>query len=204
METGVIMSKTHSAAYRRKQKAKEQQQKKIMLIGGAGLALVLLGALLWLSMQSGGSQLASGIPAPVQPGNPAPDFELKTLDGETAVLQDHSGEVILINFWATWCPPCKAEMPDLNAYYLANQEKGFTILGVNAQEDQKTVSNFIQATGFSFPILLDSFGDVANQYQVHSYPTTIVVGRDGEIKYIHNGIISPTQLETIVTPLLSG
>ena len=198
------MSKPHSVAHRRKQKAKEQQQKKIIFIGGAGLALVLLGILLWMSMQPASSQTASGIPAPVQPGNPAPNFELKTLDGTTAALQDYAGEVVLINFWATWCPPCKAEMPDLNDYYLANQDKGFTILGINAQEDQATVNKFIQATGFSFPILLDSFGKVASQYQVHSYPTTIVVGRDGEIKYIHNGMISPAQLESIVTPLLAG
>lgn len=93
-------------------------------------------------------------------------------------------------------------MPAINAYYEANQAKGFTVLGVNAQEDRRTVSQFIEVNGFTFPILLDSRGDVAQQFQVRSYPTTIILDRTGAIQYIHNGLITPEQLQTIVTPYL--
>jgi peroxiredoxin len=193
------MSKTYSVARRRQQKEKQEKQRKTMMIAGSVLALVLLGLLLWSGLQS-----PERVPALIAPGNPAPNFELMTLNGETAVLDDHAGDVVLINFWATWCPPCKAEMPAINAYYEANQEKGLTVLGVNAQEDRATVSKFIAANGFTFPILLDSVGDVARQFQVNSYPTTIVVDRHGTIQTIHNGLITAEQLETIVSPYLEG
>jgi peroxiredoxin len=195
------MSKTYSVARRRQQKAKQEKQRKQLMIGGGLLAIVLLGFLLWSSMQSSGNQLA---PVLIEPGNPAPNFELMTLDGETAVLDEYAGDVVLINFWATWCPPCKAEMPDINAFYQANHDKGFTVLGVNAQEDQSTVSKFIEANGFTFPILLDSVGDVARQFQVNSYPTTIIMDREGTIQTIHNGLITAEQLEAAVTPLLEN
>ncbi len=193
------MSKTYSVAKRRQQKAKEEKQRKhIMMVGGV-LAVLLLSALLWLSLRP---SAASSAPALIAPGHPAPNFELMTLDGETAVLEAYAGDVVLINFWATWCPPCKAEMPDINAFYEANKENGLTVLAVNAQEDANTVGRFIEANGFTFPILLDSVGDVARQFQVNSFPTTIVVDRNGEIQMIHNGLITRAQLEANVKPLL--
>jgi len=193
------MSKTHTAASRRQDKAKQAKQRKTIIMVAAALGIVFFSALLWLSVQT---PQAASVPVLLEPGSPAPNFELTTLTGETAVLDDYIGDVVLINFWATWCPPCKAEMPAINAYYQANQAKGLTVLGVNAQEDQRTVSQFIEANGFTFPILLDSQGDVAAQFQVRSYPTTIVLDRAGAIQYIHNGLITAAQLETIVTPYL--
>ena len=195
------MSKTHSVARRRQEKEKQEKQRKIFMIAGGVLAVVLMGVLLWSGLAASGS---STVPVLVAPGQPAPHFELMTLAGETAVLDDYAGDVVLINFWATWCPPCKAEMPAINAYYEANQEKGLTVLGVNAQEDRATVSKFIAANGFTFPILLDRVGDVARQFQVNSYPTTIIVDRNGTIQTIHNGLITAEQLETLVTPHLES
>ncbi len=195
------MSKTYSVARRRQQKEKQGKQRKSMMIVGGVLAVVLLGVLLWSGLAASGN---SAVPVLVAPGQPAPDFELMTLDGKTAVLEDYAGDVILINFWATWCPPCKAEMPAINAFYEANQEKGLTVLGINAQEDRGTVSKFIATSGFTFPILLDSAGNVARQFQVNSYPTTIIVDRTGTIQTIHNGLITAEQLETLVTPHLNS
>lgn len=189
------------AASRRQEKAKQEKRRNRMMFMAGGLGLVLAGILLWLGSQS---SAASSAPVLIEPGQPAPNFELTTLAGETAVLEDYAGDVVLINFWATWCPPCKAEMPAIQAYYAANQANGLTVLGVNAQEDKNTVSRFIEANGFTFPILLDSQGDVASQFQVRSYPTTLVVDRTGTIHTIHNGLITMDQLESIVTPLLSG
>ena len=195
------MSKTYSVARRRQQKEKQEKQRKSIMIVGGVLAVVLLGILLWSGLAASGN---SAVPVLVAPGQPAPHFELMTLDGKTAVLDEYAGDVVLINFWATWCPPCKAEMPAINAYYKANQEKGLTVLGVNAQEDRATVRKFIEANGFTFPILLDRVGDVARQFQVNSYPTTIIVDRNGTIQTIHNGLITTEQLETLVTPHLES
>ena len=195
------MSKTHSVARRRQQKEKQEKQRKSIMIAGSMLAVILLGVLLWSGLAASGN---SAVPVLVEAGQPAPNFELMTLDGETAVLDEYAGDVVLINFWATWCPPCKAEMPAINAYYEANKEKGLTVLGVNAQEDRATVGKFIEANGFTFPILLDSVGDVARQFQVNSYPTTIIVDRNGTIQTIHNGLITAEQLETWVTPYLES
>lgn len=195
------MSKTHSVARRRQQKEKQEKQRKSIMIVGGVLAVVLLGILLWSGLAASGS---NAVPVLVAPGQPAPNFELMTLEGETAVLDEYAGDVVLINFWATWCPPCKAEMPAINAFYEANQEKGLMVLGVNAQEDRATVSQFIETNGFTFPILLDSVGDVARQFQVNSYPTTIIVDRNGTIQTIHNGLITAEQLETMVTPYLES
>ena len=195
------MSKTYSVARRRQQKEKQEKQRKNFMIAIGMLVVIFLGALLWLGLNPTASD---AVPVLVAPGQPAPNFELMTLAGETAVLDEYAGDVVLINFWATWCPPCKAEMPAINAYYEANQEKGLTVLGVNAQEDRATVGKFIEANGFTFPILLDSVGDVARQFQVNSYPTTIIVDRNGTIQTIHNGLITAEQLETLVTPHLES
>jgi peroxiredoxin len=195
------MSKTHSVARRRQQKEQQAKQQKIIMMAAAGLAIVLLGVLLWSGLGTSGTQT---VPVLIEPGQPAPNFELMTLAGETAVLEEYAGNVVLINFWATWCPPCKAEMPAINTYYEANRENGLTVLAVNAQEDRSTVSKFIKANGFTFPILFDNVGDVATQFQVHSYPTSIIVDRDGVIQAVHNGLITPEQLEEVVTPLLSS
>ncbi len=137
-----------------------------------------------------------------QQGKVAPGFSLLSLTGETTTLNDYKGQVVLINLWATWCPPCKAEMPTLNAYYQANKDKGFVVLAVNDQEDATTVNNFIKTSRFTFPVLLDTQHQVLDTYNVRALPTTFIIDRDGVIRYVHMGEISRQQLEEIVGPLL--
>ena len=194
------MSRSYSVARRRQQKAKQEKKRKQIIFAVGVLAVVFLGILLWSGLQSNRGEAG---PALIAFGYPAPNFELETLTGETAVLEDYQGDVVLINFWATWCPPCKAEMPDINAFYQANQNDGLTVLAVNAQEDKSTVGRFIESNGFVFPVLLDPVGDVARQFQVNSFPTTIILDRDGTIQTIHNGLITAEQLDAVVTPLLA-
>lgn len=186
---------------RRKQQQKQRSQRYTFI----GIALFIIGImlLLWMALQQGGGQtVIQSAPEVVERGKPAPTFTSPSLAGSEIALADYAGDVIVVNFWATWCPPCKAEMPGINAFYEAYQDEGLVVLAVNAKENEATVRPFIEASGFSFPVLLDPAGSVVNQYQVRSFPTTIVVDRDGVVQYIHTGMISPEELEAVVAPLL--
>jgi len=200
------MSRAPSTHSRRQRQAKKEKQTRLVIVWAAGLLVLGMMGLLYVSLQSrnsaGSSSTVPVAAGPVQKGQPAPDFTLTTLDGNEATLSDYAGQVVVVNFWATWCPPCKAEMPDIHDYYQANQDKGLTVLAVNAQEDENTVSRFIESTGFTFPVLLDSQGKVEQQYQVRSFPSTFVIDRDGNVVYIHVGLITPDVLSSVIDPLL--
>ncbi|GAB4418371.1 MAG: TlpA disulfide reductase family protein [Anaerolineae bacterium] len=161
-----------------------------------------VGMLLWLGWQSADRQAASAPRGLIRVGQPAPDFSLPALNGETIRLNDLKGQVVLVNLWATWCPPCKAEMPVIDTFYQAQQQAGFTALMVNAQEDGATVQAFIKANGFGFPVLLDSQGELMNLYGVRGLPTTFIVDRNGLVRHIQSGAITEAELEAVVSPLL--
>ena len=197
------MSHMRNRNHNRQQQDKKEQQIRLMTYGSIGLLFLGLMGLLWVSLQPDVEPETAVTTGSAQMGQLAPDFSLPTLGGGETNLSDYAGQVVLVNFWATWCPPCKAEMPDINAYYEARQDDGLVVLAVNAQEDAATVSSFIEATGFSFPVLLDSDGRVEQQYQVRSFPMTFVIDRDGRVVYIHNGLISPDVLTAVLDPLLS-
>jgi cytochrome c biogenesis protein CcmG/thiol:disulfide interchange protein DsbE len=110
----------------------------------------------------------------------------------------------LINGWATWCPPCRAEMPALQAFYDAHRDQGFVILAINAGESQGTVSAFISQMDFTFPVLLDPGERVLSSLGTTGLPTSFVVGQDGVVSYIHAGGLTMDVLETRVTPLLAA
>ena len=122
----------------------------------------------------------------------APDFTLATLDGSTVRLADLRGKVVLLNFWATWCPPCKAEMPDLDALQrIYGESQGLVVLGINLQEDAGTVASFVQERNLSFPVLLDTDGTVTSGlYQVRPLPTSFIIDRQGYIRDVWNGQIA--------------
>ncbi|MGQ9489217.1 MAG: TlpA family protein disulfide reductase [Anaerolineae bacterium] len=122
----------------------------------------------------------------------APDFALPTADGQMVRLKDLRGQVVLLNFWATWCPPCKAEMPDLDALH---REYGarhrFTVLGINMEENAEVVAGFAQQRGITFPLLLDTDGRVSNKlFVVRSLPTSMIIDREGFIRDAWTGQIS--------------
>lgn len=149
----------------------------LILLAGAGW--------IWVSKAPPGNAVAARPPAPRQ-GFSAPDFTLQTLDGETVRLSDLRGQPLLINLWASWCPPCKAEMPAFENVYREYKDKGFQILAINAtnQDNLNNAINFVQEYKLTFPILLDTNGEVSRQYHLNSLPTSFFVDRNGVIQQV--------------------
>lgn len=125
-------------------------------------------------------------------GQQAPNFELLDMEGNRVELSDYRGERVLINFWATWCPPCRAEMPHMQSFYEDFQAKGVVVLGINLTSTEKSadvVPPFAERFGLRFPILLDSEGDVMSMYHVRGYPTTYVLDSSGTVRETFIGAI---------------
>jgi peroxiredoxin len=160
------------------------------------VALTLLSALIgvrqWHQRQH--SVAEQSRPDPKLAATRAPDFKLVATDGSTVSLADLRGKVVLLNFWATWCPPCRTEMPDLNALYRDNGSKhDFVVLGVDLEESQQQVEAFARDFKVAFPLLLDSSGKVTTEsFAVRTLPTSIVVDREGYIRDTWTGQI-PSQ-----------
>ena len=125
-------------------------------------------------------------PSPLQ-GFPAPDFELENLEGDLISLSDYYGSIVLINFWATWCPPCRAEMPMFQDRYEHYGDQGFEILAVNYDAGLREVLTFQHEHDLSFPILIDASRRVQGLYGIWSFPTSFIVDREGIIRYVHLG-----------------
>jgi peroxiredoxin len=138
----------------------------------------------------------------LQAGDPAPDFQFQNAAGEPVALSDFRGNVVMINFWATWCGYCKMEMPYIQQVYDEWQEKGLVLLAIDLGEDADTVAKFIQEQGLSFPVLLDSDMKVATQYKVASLPTTLFIDKDGIIQGIQVGAFSSKEVIESVLSLL--
>lgn len=132
-------------------------------------------------------------------GAKAPNFELKTLTGETVKLSDFKGKKVMLNFWATWCPPCKAEMPEMEQFYKeANQD--ITILAVNL-DPENDVKGFIAKNGITFPILLDSEDKVNRVYQIVSIPTTYFIDGSGVIQNKFTGAMQKDMMKQFANEL---
>ena len=125
-------------------------------------------------------------PAPLA-DHPAPDFTLTNLDGTNIALSDLKGQVLLLNVWATWCPPCRVEMPTIQAAYEQYHDQGFTVVAVNLQEDPSPVAAFMRDYQLTFPVLLDSDGQVSRIYQAFSLPSSFFVDRQGVIRAVYHG-----------------
>jgi cytochrome c biogenesis protein CcmG/thiol:disulfide interchange protein DsbE len=169
------------------------------------ISILAVGALwIWLSMVPPGSMTQGVIPAP-QEGFYAPEFELTTLNGEEVALSDLRGKAVLVNFWATWCPPCRTEMPAMQRVYDDYSRGEFVVLAVNTtyQDRSADVVDFVAEQGLKFPILLDNTGAVSNRYQIRSMPTSFFIDPDGLIsEIVIGGPMSEALLRTRVDRLL--
>jgi peroxiredoxin len=149
---------------------------------------------------------AAGLGSAVRVGSPAPDFTLFSLAGPPVSLHQQKGKVVLVNFWTTWCPPCREEMPALQKAHERLADQGLVVLGVNwTQVDNLAdVQAFVAELGLTFPILLDSDGVVSEDlYQVLGLPTSVLIGRDGTVRAIRIGILDLQELESTLQVFLS-
>jgi cytochrome c biogenesis protein CcmG, thiol:disulfide interchange protein DsbE len=161
--------------------------RKILILLGGGLLLGLgLAVFFFLSANN---PVGAGYPAAPVTGSLAPDFKLITINGENLALSQLRGKVVLVNFWATWCPPCKEEMPLLQA--LANQHASDTVvLGVNYDEEAMAVQGFVTENHLTFPVLLDPGGKIPDLYRVRAYPSTFFIDAAGKVGAYHIGLLS--------------
>jgi len=118
---------------------------------------------------------------------PAPQFTLSARGGPNVSLAQYHGQVVMINFWASWCGPCRQEMPLLESIYKKYNKLGFTLLGVNVEPDSKAADDWLQATPVSFPILYDKDSKVSKLYEVAGMPSTVIIDRRGKLRMLHRG-----------------
>ena len=170
-------------------------------------ALVLVMTAAWLFM-AGGLEAVRGMFGPSRPtssadvGQPAPEFRLPLAGGEEVALADYRGKVLLLNFWATWCTPCRAEMPAIEQVYRAHRERGFEVLAVDVQENEADVLKFLGEVGVSFPSAIDASGDVVRRYRANALPTTMLIDREGIIREVRVGPYTEQMLEDRLAKLL--
>lgn len=139
--------------------------------------LLSLAALVWCGVAS----------AAVTVQAPAPDFTLRNAEGRNLRLKEQRGQVVLVNFWASWCGPCKQEMPHFNRLHDKYRSAGFVLLGVNIDEDAQLGAATAGRWGLKFPVLLDTDKTVVRQYDLGSMPATVLIDRDGRVRHLHRG-----------------
>lgn len=188
----------------KKNRRKNNSNAGLTFILGVGLVLIGLATLLVLT---GGKDTATSQPisrsvTPMEVNYPAPELSLQNVNGAAESLIDYRDKVVLVNNWATWCPPCKAEIPTLEAYYKAHTTDGFVIIGVEAGEPQNDVLKFVQDNGMTYPVWIDLNGAALDAFNNENLPSSYVIDRTGTVRLAWVGEISSEMLEKYITPLL--
>ena len=175
----------------------------------AAVVVAIAAVIWWLEAGGNGGGVSStgerygpvALPAALAPvganvsaeeGALAPDFLLQALEGEETRLSDFRGQPVVLNFWATWCGPCRKEMPQFIAAYDAHREEGLVVIGLNLQESESIIRPFVDDFGIDFPVLIDRDGEVGDDYRLLGLPATYFIGRDGVIE---SAFIGPFQAE---------
>jgi|CXWL01.1.fsa_nt_gi peroxiredoxin len=173
----------------------------LLILGGGLLIGLAIGAIVFIGLPTFGNDgsavtdVGGGTPAPAPiVGSPAPDFTLKNIEDESITLSDLKGKPVLINFWATWCGPCRIEMPAIEAAYQAHKSEGFTVLAVDADEPKADVVDFADSLNLTFEFLLDPGLAVNDLYRIRAYPSSFFIGRDGVVAAYQIGTMTESQL----------
>ena len=185
---------------------KTYQILKIVLLVLIAIALVLGGVVLYRNF--GGEQQADAVmEETVPPENLAPDFTVYDIDGNAHSLSDYRGKPVILNFWASWCGPCKAEMPDFEEAYLEyGDEIQFLIVDLTdgVQETVASASEYIAQQGYTFPVFYDTDLSGARSYEVYAIPVTYFIDAQGSIRATNEGMITPEQLQQNIEALLAA
>lgn len=166
------------------------------------LAMALVGLLIWLVVMARTGLAFFSSVSPTQE-HPEIDFTVKNLSGASVSLSSLRGKVILVNFWATWCSPCKDEMPLLQQYYDAHKAEDFVLLGVNVSDDAEDAQAYITQYGYTFPVWSDPPGNVLIQLHMNGLPASLVVDARGKLVQRWIGPLAREDLENVITPLLT-
>jgi peroxiredoxin len=167
----------------------------LFLLGGALIPLLI-------NAQQKALEQVSPIFSPLTSDYPAPNLTLVDLQGNPTSLEQYRGLVVLVNNWATWCPPCRTEMPELQAYFSAHASQGFVVVAIESGDTSNQVSPFVGTLSLTFPVWLDLQGIALEKFQNWNLPSSYVIGRDGMIRLSWTGAINQSTLEHYVTPLL--
>jgi len=187
-----------------KKKYRRKQKKQFPVLPAVIGGLLIIFAI--LSADSPKAESNTGSPnsvVPVKVSYAAPELSLQNIKGKTESLADYHDMVVLVNNWATWCPPCKAEMPTLVAYHNEHNADGFSVIAVEAGEPLETVSPFVKNFGMTFPVWLDPNGASLRAFGNGTLPNSYVIDRTGTVRYAWTGEISKAMLEKYVTPLIA-
>jgi peroxiredoxin len=169
----------------------------------AGIGLVIVALLLLPQKQGSPTTTESFSSVPAEVNFPAPELTLQNLNGETQSLSDFHGQVVLVNNWATWCPPCKAELPTLVSFYNDNAASGFVIIGIEGGEPADEVAPFVEKYQITYPIWLDPKNLSGQAFHNSALPNSYVIDRGGTVRLAWTGQISREMLDQYVLPLLA-
>jgi thiol-disulfide isomerase/thioredoxin len=168
-----------------------------------GIGVLLIAAAAYFLLQNKAAPSSSLSAVPVKVDYPAPELSLTDLSGKPTSLADYRGKVVLVNLWATWCPPCKEEMPALETFYRKHAGDGFAIVAINDGDPTADVVQFVKDYGLTFPVWLDpTYIATEKAFKTLNLPTSFVIDRDGQIVLSWVGGINLRTLEKYVTPLI--
>jgi peroxiredoxin len=167
-----------------------------------GLGLIAIGVMLFMLLNHAAASPEAFSTVPVEVDFAAPGLTLIDLSGSSVSLDDYAGSVILVNLWATWCPPCKEEMPALQTFYENHQADGFVLIGIDQEESLAVVQPFVAEYGLTFPVWLDEDYLAQRMFNTMSLPSSYVIDRTGRVRLMWIGGVSEGFLEKYVTKLI--
>lgn len=190
----------------KKHKPRPRNEQSIALIL-IGVGMIAFGLMTYLLLATRPNEIASGSSSnlaviPAQVNYPAPQLDLTSLKGEAVSLSDYAGQVVLVNLWATWCPPCREEMPVLNAFYQEYSHLGFTIVAISQEEPREVVEPFVDEFGLQFPVWLDETYLAERAFNTMNLPSSYVIDRDGQVRLSWVGKIDKSNLERYVPQII--
>lgn len=169
---------------------------------GAGLIAIGITLVLLLNNRSASASSIEFSAVPAEVDYAAPSLNLMSLEGKPVSLSDYRGSVVLVNLWATWCPPCREEMPTLLAFYEEYKDSGFILVAIDQEESRETVDGFVKEFELTFPVWLDEEGSAGREFRTMSLPSSYVIDRTGRVRLMWVGGISKRNLEGSVPKLI--